>query len=108
MTPEGKVKEAVKKLLTEYNAYWFCPVQNGMGKQGLDFMHIQIHGFPVFAIETKAPGKKPTVRQLRTMREIFERGGTVFVVDGDLQELEEWLRSQMRLARSASIPIDNA
>lgn len=90
-TPEGKVKARVKNLLTAYDAYWFCPVQNGMGDQALDFMHVTIPGVPIFAVETKAPGKKPTVRQQRTIAEIRAAGGTVFVIDGDLQELEEWL-----------------
>lgn len=108
MTPEGKVKEAVKRLLTTYGAYWFCPVQNGMGDQALDFMHVQIVGLPVFAIETKAPGKKLTKRQERTAQRIMSAGGMVFVVDGSTQELEEWLRLRMTLARSESIPSDNA
>jgi len=91
MTPEGRVKERVKKLLVKHGAYWFCPVQNGMGRMGLDFMHVQVRGVPVFAIETKAPGEKPTVRQQRTIDEIRAAGGTVFVIDGDTEELEQWL-----------------
>lgn len=97
MTPEGKVKSQVRRVLSRYNAYWFCPVQNGMGKPGLDFMHIQIPGVPVFAIETKAPGEKPTVRQERTIKEIRDAGGTVFVIDGDTTELEEWLSRKILL-----------
>jgi hypothetical protein len=92
VTPEGKVKAMVKRLLEKHDAYWFCPVQNGMGAPGLDFMHIQIAGVPVFAIETKAPGEKPTVRQERTIKKIRAAGGTVFVIDGDTQELEQWLQ----------------
>lgn len=91
MTPEGRVKDRVKKVLTSLDAYWFCPVQNGMGAPGLDFMHIQIPGVPVFAIETKAPGEKPTVRQQRTIDSIRKAGGTVFVIDGDFGELGQWL-----------------
>jgi hypothetical protein len=91
MTPEGRVKDKVKKLLAGRKAYWHCPVQNGMGAPALDFMHIQIPGVPVFAIETKAPGEKPTVRQQRTIDSIRAAGGTVFVIDGDLQELTTWL-----------------
>lgn len=96
MTPEGKVKAKVKAWLKDRNAYWFCPVQNGMGSPALDFMHVTIPGYPVIAIETKAPGKKPTVRQERTIREIREAGGTVFVIDGDMTEITRWLSSQPR------------
>lgn len=90
MTPEGKVKASVKALLKEHGCYWHCPVQNGMGKQALDFMHVLHKGRPC-AIETKAPGGKPTARQLLTIREIETAGGIVFVIDGNLQQLKEWL-----------------
>lgn len=91
MTPEGKVKAQVKKLLRELNAYWHCPVQNGMGSPALDFMHVQIPGYPVIAIETKAPGEHPTPRQEKTIADIRRAGGTVFVIDGDLTEITRWL-----------------
>jgi hypothetical protein len=93
-TPEGKVKERVKTLLKQHGAYWHCPVQNGMGKPALDFMHVLVRGRPC-AIETKAPGKKPTARQLLTIAEIEAAGGLVFVIDGDTSELEEWLRESL-------------
>jgi hypothetical protein len=98
MTPEGKVKSQVRKVLHRHNAYWFCPVQNGMGKPALDFMHVQIADVPVFAIETKAPGEKPTVRQQRTMAEIEAAGGKVFLIDGNTEELESWITHQRLLA----------
>jgi hypothetical protein len=31
-TPEGRVKAAVKKLLTKHGVYFYMPVQNGMGE----------------------------------------------------------------------------
>jgi hypothetical protein len=98
MTPEGKVKERVKKFLREHNAYWFCPVQNGMGAPALDFMQVQVPGVSAFVIETKAPGKKVTVRQARTIAQIRAAGGTVFIIDGDIQEMEQWIN--MSLTRS--------
>lgn len=91
MTPEGRVKAKVKRTLTDHGAYWLCPVQNGMGAPGLDFMHVQVLGCPVFAIETKAPGKKLTARQERTVAAIRAAGGTVFIIDGNLKELENWI-----------------
>lgn len=96
MTPEGKVKERVKKFLREHNAYWFCPVQNGMGAPALDFMQVQVPGVPAFVIETKAPGKKVTVRQARTIAQIRAAGGTVFIIDGDIQEMEQWIRMLLK------------
>lgn len=91
MTPEGKVKEKVKEILKEYvNVYWHMPVQNGMGSPSLDFI-ICANGL-YLAIETKAPGGKPTPRQGNTMKAIRKAGGTVMLIDGsDYTELTKWL-----------------
>lgn len=89
MTPEGKIKAAVKAVLKTYGAYWHCPVQNGMGAPSLDF--ICCFRGKYFAVETKSPGKRPTPRQEITISEIEKAGGKVFVIDGDCSELEEWL-----------------
>ena len=78
MTPEGKVKEQVKKLLKQHGAYYHMPVQNGMGAPTLDFVGCFKGKF--FAVETKAPGKKPTPRQELTMADMRKAGGMVFVV----------------------------
>lgn len=91
MTPEGVIKREVKKLLTVHDAYWHCPVQNGMGAPTLDF--ICCHNGLYLAIETKAGGKSLTPRQQQTSEHIRQAGGVVFVVDGDasLAPLEQWL-----------------
>jgi hypothetical protein len=91
-TPEGKVKDSVKKVLKKFGVYWHCPVQNGMGAPSLDFVCCY-RGLYV-AIETKALGKRPTPRQLLTIEEIEKSGGKVFVIDGDLAELEGWLNEK--------------
>ena len=93
MTPERKVKEVVKKLLKLHGAYYLMPVQNGMGAPALDF-HC-IHKGVAFCIETKAPGKKPTPRQLLTIASVEASGGRCFVIDGELglAELEARLLS---------------
>lgn len=88
-TPEGRVKREIKKVLDRCDAYYEMPVPGGFGKPGLDF-HGCIEG-RYFAVEAKAPGKKPTRRQENTISEIERRGGRVFVVDGDVGELERWL-----------------
>lgn len=91
-TPEGKVKDKVKKLLKEYGAYWFMPVQAGFGAPGLDF-HCAVNGIALF-IETKAGNKQPTPRQETTIAAIQKSGGVVFVVNEltGLAELEAWLK----------------
>lgn len=92
-TPEGRVKDKVKKVLANETNFGYIyshwPVPSGFGKQSLDCNGI-IRGL-AFAIETKAPGGKPTPRQLLIAEEIRRAGGKVFVIDGDTSELEEWL-----------------
>lgn len=90
-TPEGKVKNEVKKILQEYMAYYFMPVQAGFGMPALDF-HCICRGVG-FCIETKAPGKKATPRQEVTIIGIEAAGGKCFVIDGEAgyRELREWL-----------------
>jgi Holliday junction resolvase len=81
-TPEGKVKDGVKKFLKERGAWFFMPVSNGMGQVGIPDIIICYKGVFV-AIETKAPGKKAnvTANQERVMNEIRLNGGFAFVVD---------------------------
>lgn len=81
-TPEGKVKDRVKKLLKSFKCiYYHMPVQNGMGAPSLDFICC-VRGY-YLAIETKAPGKKPTPRQELTIAAITQAQGFVFVVSDD-------------------------
>ena len=91
MTPEGKVKEKVKKLLKAHGAYYHMPVQNGMGAPSLDF--IGCHRGLYYGIETKAGNKQPTPRQETTIAQIRAAGGLAFVVNevSGLDELEAWL-----------------
>lgn len=90
-TPEGKVKARIKEILNEHKPIRIdMPVQNGMGKPTLDFTGC--HRGDYFAIEAKAPGKKPTPRQWLTINETLEAGGKVFVIDGtSYEELKTWL-----------------
>lgn len=92
MTPEGRVKAAVKRVLSAHSAYYEMPVPGGYGKSGLDFTGC--HRGRFFAIETKAPGKVATPRQVLRMREMEAAGGKTFEIDGNpagMRQLEEWL-----------------
>lgn len=83
MTPEGTVKQRVKKLLTllkHKGVYFHMPVQNGMGAPTLDFVGCARGRY--FAIETKAGDSKPTARQEQTAREVTAAGGVAFLIDG--------------------------
>lgn len=97
MTPEGKVKEKVKKVLKEFGAYYHMPVQNGMGKPSLDF--ICCHKGRFLAIETKAEKGKLTLRQEATIDEMQKAGAITLVIRGENDgESFAILRSFLELA----------
>jgi hypothetical protein len=92
LTPEGKVKAAVNRIIDKYKSvYKFMPVPSGYGPSSLDYL-LCINGHFV-AIETKAPGKKPTDRQKMIIGQITRAGGVVFVIDSTdaTHELETFL-----------------
>lgn len=102
-TPENIVKLKVKKVLDKFKSSidGFWPVPAGYGESHLDYVGC-IEGF-FFCIETKAPGKKPTPRQLERIRRVELAGGKCFVVDGTdntttYQELELALALMARRA----------
>lgn len=93
MTPEAKIKRAISKLLSKHKLYSYMPVPYGYGPTTLDYLGC-IRG-KFFAIEAKAPGKKPTPLQINTIERIRAAGGRTFVIDGvscdDYAELERFL-----------------
>lgn len=94
-TPEGRVKAAVKKLLTTRAAYYYMPMSNGMGRVGApDFMIClpHAHGGKFIGVETKAPGKRnnTTANQQRELEWIRRAGGMALVVD-DAEQLRQAL-----------------
>ena len=96
MTPEGKVKSDVRKLLNKYGAYTHMPVQNGMGAPSLDFVCC-IKGI-FLGIEAKAKPAKPTKRQLKTMEQMRKAGGVAIWVDEDrMPQLEQLLQKLKQL-----------
>lgn len=94
-TPEGKVKQAVKRLLTKRGAYYYMPMSNGMGRVGApDFMIClpDNHGGRFVGVETKAPGKRnnTTPNQNRELEWIKRSGGVAVVID-DASQLDTLL-----------------
>lgn len=95
MTPEGKVKAKVKRILAKFaSTTWVdMPVPSGFGKSTLDFIGCNLGRF--FVIETKRDKKEPTRLQWAMIHKVIACGGRAFVICGDdspvLRELEEWL-----------------
>lgn len=78
-TPEGRVKDEIRKWLKEQGAYVFSSVQMGIGSRTLDLLVCWKGRF--VAIEVKAPGKKPTKLQLQIMADISKAGGVSMWTD---------------------------
>lgn len=95
MTPEGKVKTAIKKVLNSFgnDLYYFMPVQMGMGSRTLDFLVCYRGKF--FGIEAKAPGGQPTKLQQLCMHKINQSGGECITISSleEVFPLRHWLES---------------
>lgn len=88
-TPEGAVKDGIKKWLKAHGIWFFMPVSNGFGLHGIpDFVCCRQGLF--LGIEAKAPGKTKNVSELqkRVIGEINTAGGLAVVVD-DVSQLED-------------------
>ena len=93
-TPEGFVKAKVRKILAHYpDIYTYWPVPSGFGKTTLDVLGCYRGKF--FTIETKAAGKKPTLRQAEEIKNIETAMGKAFVLSGvddpEFEYLVAWL-----------------
>jgi hypothetical protein len=103
MTPEGKVKACIKKVLEKYKSDvdGFWPVPSGYGESHLDYVGCCAGFF--FSIEVKAPGKKPTPRQKERIRTVTNARGVALVIDGTdktttYEQLDALLRALVQKA----------
>jgi pantoate kinase len=79
-TPEGKVKDKIKKILKAHNVYYAMPMGTGYGNAGVpDFLCCARGGF--VAVEAKANGGQVTALQQKNLSEIEASGGISWVVD---------------------------
>lgn len=88
---EKDVKNEVKKLLTKYGWFWWCPPGNGYGTSGVaDFNALKAGVF--LAVETKFGYNKPTKRQQAFLQTVAAESGFGFVLNEKLlTEFERWL-----------------
>ena len=90
-TPEGKVKDAVRKILNSMDVYHFMPPGNGFGRAGIPDIIGCMKG-EFIAIECKAGKGKTTALQERELDWITMAGGFAFVAREDnLDELKQLL-----------------
>lgn len=79
-TAEGKVKDAVTKILKERGAYYFFPVTGGFGRSGVPDI-IACYNGQFIGIECKAGKNTPTLLQFAEMAQIDKARGVTMVVN---------------------------
>ena len=95
-TPEFKVKQKVKKLLTSYGAYHFSPQTGGYGRSGIPDIIACYDGLFI-GIECKAGDNKPTKLQEQELKAIVKAEGIALVInEHNLHELEDVLGSLLQ------------
>jgi hypothetical protein len=93
-TPESRVKAKVREVLSRYpSMYTYWPVPSGFGRTTIDVIGCYRGRF--FAIEVKAEGKKPTLRQTQELLHMARAMGKTFVISGTsdpaIDALKQWL-----------------
>lgn len=87
-TPEGKVKDQVKRILDKYEFWHFSPPGMGLGRAGIPDI-IGCKGGRFIAVECKAGKGKTTLLQERELQNIRLAGGYAVVINElNLHELE--------------------
>jgi hypothetical protein len=101
VTPEAKVKAAVRRILDKHDAYYFFPPGMGLGRAGVPDIIICHRGYFI-AVECKAtPKEKPTALQLRELSLIREAEGFAIVIHCDnLADLDDLLE---KIGRNAEV-----
>jgi hypothetical protein len=97
MTPEGKVKEKIKKILKARGAYYAMPMGTGFGNAGVPDFLCCIPPYGGFlAIEAKAGKGVTTALQNKNLAEIEAAGGMALVIHEDNFELLETVLENMK------------
>jgi hypothetical protein len=87
-TPEGMVKQHIKKILKDAGAYFCMPVSNGMGRHGVPDFLVCYRG-KFIGIEAKAGRGTTTALQDRELAEIVQAGGVSLIInENDLDYLK--------------------
>ena len=69
MTPEAKVKAAVKKMLDKHGVYYFYAATHGFGRSGVPDL-VCCHNGHFLAIECKAGNWKPGIHNEREAAQV--------------------------------------
>jgi hypothetical protein len=92
LTPEGKVKDKVKRLFKSMGVYYAMPAIGGYGASGVPDFLVCLKG-KFIGVECKAGKGKPTALQLKNLAEIDASGGIAVIVNEDnLAQFETTMR----------------
>jgi hypothetical protein len=91
-TPEGKVKDAVRRVLNDLDIYYFMPATGGYGRSGVPDFVCCLQG-RFLAIECKAGKNTTTALQQREIEKISKaRGNVVIINEGNISLLAGTLK----------------
>ena len=79
-TPEGKVKDQIKKILKARGAVYCMPMGTGYGSAGVSDFIVCYKGYFI-AIEAKAGKGTTTALQDKWLAEVSEAGGISLVIN---------------------------
>jgi hypothetical protein len=92
MTPEGKVKDRVKRLFKAMDVYYAMPATGGYGVSGVPDFLVCLKG-RFIGVECKAGKGKPTALQLKNLASIEASGGiSVIVNEENMEQFEATMR----------------
>ena len=93
MTPEGKVKDEIKKVLKAHGAYYAMPMGTGFGNAGVPDFLVCLNG-EFLGIEAKAGKGTTSALQKKNIAEIEAAGGRALVInEGNFELLEAVLEN---------------
>ena len=94
MTPEGKVKEKVKRLFKAMDVYYAMPATGGYGASGVPDFLVCLKG-RFIGVECKAGKGKVTALQQHNIDSINRAGGVALVVnESNIDEIKLLLEIQ--------------
>lgn len=87
-TPEGLVKNHIRKMLKQAGAYSVMPIGTGYGNSGVPDILV-CHKGRFIAIEAKSGNNQPTALQWKNLKDISNAGGIALVINEDnMHDLE--------------------
>lgn len=95
-TPEGKVKDVVKSVVSEYEAIPISPMGGYHGNNSVPDVLLCHHGL-FYGVEIKATYPIPTEAQIEYLLGVYESGGVVACIGGK--------GMSVRMAKKTGLPL---